>query len=199
MAVNSEPPWNVVPVPSSSWLPLWHALPCWGRAGSLKQGCGSKRNQWYSRENLCSQTLTGFWVFLCRLEEPGARISKGFVEMCACKAGVTHSCLLPGTAVSLTWVALLPWGAALLSDPYFATWLLRIGVIVESFLKQICSSVHREFWLGVGNNAGLNNKLKILNTLRPWFDSFPKVIPQIPWLRYRKLLEQVLCLKPWSW
>lgn len=90
-------------------------------------------------------------------------------------------------------------GAALLSDPCFATWLLRIGVTTESFLREICCLVHQEFWLGVSSNAGLNNKLKVLNNLRPCFDSFPKVIPQILWLRYRRFLEQVLCFKPQSW
>lgn len=108
-------------------------------------------------------------------------------------------CLLPGTAGSVAWAALSSWGAALLSDPCFATWLLRIGVATQSFLREMCCSVHQEFWLGVSSNAGLNNKFEILNNLRPCFDSFPKVIPQILWLRYRRLLEQVLCFKPQSW
>lgn len=104
-------------------------------------------------------------------------------------------CLLPGTAGSVAWIAPSSWGTALLSDPCFAIWLLRIGVTMQSFLREICCSVHQEFWLGVSSNSGLTNNLKVLNNLRA---RFPKGILQIPWLRYRRLLEQVLCFKPQS-
>lgn len=46
-------------------------------------------------------------------------------------------------------------GTVLRSDSYFITWLLRVGITKKSFLRQMCCSVHQEFWLGVRNGAWL--------------------------------------------
>lgn len=107
------------------------------RQGHWNRAVGTRGHQWCSAQNQCSQTLPGFWVVLCCQEEPGTQISRGFAEMCACKAGVTCqgcSCVLPGTAVSGAWVALSPWGTALLSDPCFAQNRCDHGVLSQGDL-----------------------------------------------------------------
>lgn len=175
---------------------------CWEQAGSLRQGRGNKGTSVV----LCTKSVFSDtpWVLGSALL-PGRARHSDFSRFCrdGCLQGTSD---MPGVSLCAPRDCCL-WnmggsvtlGTALLSDPCFAIWLLRIGVIMESFLREICCSVHLEFWLGVGSNAGLNSRLKILNTLRLCFDSFPKVIPQVPWLRYRKLPEQVICFKPWNW